>query len=990
MTSATSPNDGNFVLDGMVWPDRRPKPAMWEHRALAAPVGIAAAGDSARAGSRSHNRQHFRDLTGSARVGADGGRRDRSHGASSTLPAIGPGERGDGRRCPGWPPPAAGAGEAFLTTRCTTARGVGLGAGRVRGLLRASCRPGGASARRRSAEPAAGRSGRSAAVDDAGAIVHPRAGLAADAWRSGVPRPTTTASVAWPARWAGRGSIAWSRRRLGRAGRRGAATVVARASSTGAAGIVSRTSVGSRALAGGALRVEETARSRRSSTDLPRVGTVLEIVPGLEDARVVRAGPARDLPGPAAKRPRRSLATRPSTDQHARTSGRRRTAAGPTSAGSAAPAATGRGVRLDLDGRARCRDALPGRRPRGGDPRRRPRRRARRRSSTSMPPTAAWAPRAAARTRSRSTSSARARTAGRGRSATCAGALSHDDRVARRRPPVPSRERSAQPTSCASSRTARSVTSTSVRRCRSVARTATSGRTVRRASRTGSAIRSHSSTRRAGAATSACRRSSSSCRRLDRRSTSPIAITGSCAGKPAARPACRRRTSRPTTRPTRSRSTLADDPTGLEVDLRFTIFRDRPVVARSARIRNAGAGRGRPALRDEPRPRPAGRATGTSSELSRRVGARARTSSSAGSCRAGSRSRAPGARRATSTTRSSPCAARRPSEAHGEAYRLQPRLLGQLPRRGRGRAVRHDPGPARHRARDVRLAPGARAPVRHARGGRGLLGRWARRACARRSTGCSASGWRGRRGAIGRDPCSSTTGRRPTSTSTRSGSSTIASAARDLGIELFVLDDGWFGQRDDDTTSLGDWVVDRRKLPDGIDGVARRITSLGIGFGLWIEPEMVSARSRLFEAHPDWAIGIPGRPRTESRQQLVLDLSRPEVVDHLVDVLSEVLGSAPISYVKWDMNRNITEPFIAVAPGRSPGRVLPPLHPRRVRAVPAADRPRSPRSCSSRAPAVAGGSIRGCWPSRRRAGRATTPTPSSACGSSGAPRWRTR
>ena len=73
-----------------------------------------------------------------------------------------------------------------------------------------------------------------------------------------------------------------------------------------------------------------------------------------------------------------------------------------------------------------------------------------------------------------------------------------------------------------------------------------------------------------------------------------------------------------------------------------------------------------------------------------------------------------------------------------------------------------------------------------------------------------------------------------------------------------MLDDGWFGARDDDTTSLGDWFVDRRKLPDGIDGVARRITELGIGFGLWIEPEMVSQRSRLFDAHPDWAIGIPG------------------------------------------------------------------------------------------------------------------------------------
>ena len=147
----------------------------------------------------------------------------------------------------------------------------------------------------------------------------------------------------------------------------------------------------------------------------------------------------------------------------------------------------------------------------------------------------------------------------------------------------------------------------------------------------------------------------------------------------------------------------------------------------------------------------------------------------------------------------------------------------------------------------------------------------------------------------------------------------IAETARDLGVELFVLDDGWFGDRDDDTTSLGDWVVDRRKLPDGIDGVARRITDLGIGFGLWIEPEMVSRRSRLFEAHPDWAIGVPGRPQTESRQQLVLDLSRSEVVDHLADVLTEVLGSAPITYVKWDMNRNITEPWTQSLPADRQG-----------------------------------------------------------------------
>ncbi len=137
----------------------------------------------------------------------------------------------------------------------------------------------------------------------------------------------------------------------------------------------------------------------------------------------------------------------------------------------------------------------------------------------------------------------------------------------------------------------------------------------------------------------------------------------------------------------------------------------------------------------------------------------------------------------------------------------------------------------------------------------------------------------------------------------------MARAAADLGVELFVLDDGWFGQRDDDTSSLGDWVVDQRKLPNGLGMLASEVEAMGMSFGLWIEPEMVSQRSALFTDHPDWAIGVPGRPRTESRQQLVLDLSRPEVVDHLERVIADVLSSASIRYIKWDMNRNITEPF---------------------------------------------------------------------------------
>jgi alpha-galactosidase len=147
----------------------------------------------------------------------------------------------------------------------------------------------------------------------------------------------------------------------------------------------------------------------------------------------------------------------------------------------------------------------------------------------------------------------------------------------------------------------------------------------------------------------------------------------------------------------------------------------------------------------------------------------------------------------------------------------------------------------------------------------------------------------------------------------------IASSAHEMGIELFVLDDGWFGRRDSDASSLGDWSVNLAKLPGGIDGLARKIEALGLQFGIWIEPEMVSQRSQLFADHADWAVGIPARPRTEGRNQYVLDMSRPEVVDHLFGVLSELLGKAPISYVKWDMNRNITEPFSAALPAERQG-----------------------------------------------------------------------
>lgn len=135
----------------------------------------------------------------------------------------------------------------------------------------------------------------------------------------------------------------------------------------------------------------------------------------------------------------------------------------------------------------------------------------------------------------------------------------------------------------------------------------------------------------------------------------------------------------------------------------------------------------------------------------------------------------------------------------------------------------------------------------------------------------------------------------------------LAGEARELGVDLFVLDDGWFGKRDTDNCSLGDWVPDRRKLPNGIKGLAEKITAQGMKFGLWFEPEMVSPNSDLYRAHPDWCLHVEGCPRSEGRQQLILDYSRACVREYIIEILSTVLREAPISYIKWDMNRHMTE-----------------------------------------------------------------------------------
>ena len=134
----------------------------------------------------------------------------------------------------------------------------------------------------------------------------------------------------------------------------------------------------------------------------------------------------------------------------------------------------------------------------------------------------------------------------------------------------------------------------------------------------------------------------------------------------------------------------------------------------------------------------------------------------------------------------------------------------------------------------------------------------------------------------------------------------IARTAADVGVELFVLDDGWFGHRDDDHTSLGDWYVDTKKLPNGLRHLTDQVHAMGLKFGLWFEPEMISPKSDLYEKHPDWAIHIPGREPVQQRQQLTLDMSREDVQDYVYGCVASHLREDGIDYVKWDMNRHFS------------------------------------------------------------------------------------
>ncbi|MBN2795680.1 MAG: alpha-galactosidase [Clostridia bacterium] len=142
----------------------------------------------------------------------------------------------------------------------------------------------------------------------------------------------------------------------------------------------------------------------------------------------------------------------------------------------------------------------------------------------------------------------------------------------------------------------------------------------------------------------------------------------------------------------------------------------------------------------------------------------------------------------------------------------------------------------------------------------------------------------------------------------------LAKSAADLGIELFVLDDGWFGSRNDDKTALGDWFVNTKKLPKGIKNLSNAIHKLGMDFGLWVEPEMVSIDSELYRKHPDWAVQLKDRTPSFGRNQLVLDLANPDVVSYLTETLTTLFKEGNVQYIKWDMNRNFSDFYSASLP----------------------------------------------------------------------------
>lgn len=150
----------------------------------------------------------------------------------------------------------------------------------------------------------------------------------------------------------------------------------------------------------------------------------------------------------------------------------------------------------------------------------------------------------------------------------------------------------------------------------------------------------------------------------------------------------------------------------------------------------------------------------------------------------------------------------------------------------------------------------------------------------------------------------------------------LAKAGKEAGIELFVMDDGWFGERKDDSRALGDWTVNEKKLPGGLKGLCDKVKALGLNFGIWVEPEMVNVQSRLYETHPEWAVDIPGKKHSEGRSQRLLDLCNPRVQDFIIEEMTRVFSSADISYVKWDMNRIFSDVYSKYLAGANQGEVL--------------------------------------------------------------------
>ena len=142
----------------------------------------------------------------------------------------------------------------------------------------------------------------------------------------------------------------------------------------------------------------------------------------------------------------------------------------------------------------------------------------------------------------------------------------------------------------------------------------------------------------------------------------------------------------------------------------------------------------------------------------------------------------------------------------------------------------------------------------------------------------------------------------------------LAKCGQQLGVELFVLDDGWFGHREGDNSSLGDWTTDYRRLPKGISYIADEIHKMGMQFGLWFEPEMISIDSELYRTHPEWMICTPHRKPSVGRHQYVLDFTNQEVIDYLFDAISSIIQETKLEYIKWDYNRHITDAFTATLP----------------------------------------------------------------------------